>query len=67
MTAGHIYATDCKKGAPPRGLAFLEEVCRAVDIPVWAIGGIGLDGGQLAEVKARGAAGACVMSGMMRV
>lgn len=67
VTAGHIYATDCKKGAPPRGLAFLEEVCRAVDIPVWAIGGIGLDGGQLAEVKARGAAGACVMSGMMRV
>mgnify|MGYP002604016544 CR=1 FL=1 len=67
LTAGHIYATDCKKGAPPRGLAFLEEVCRAVDIPVWAIGGIGLDGGQLTEVKARGAAGACVMSGMMRV
>ena len=36
-----------------------------MDIPVWAIGGIGLDGGQLAEVKARGAAGACVMSGAM--
>ena len=67
VTAGHIYATDCKQGLPPRGLDFLEEVCRAVDIPVWAIGGIGLDGGQIAEVKARGAAGACVMSGMMRV
>ena len=67
VTAGHIYATDCKQGLPPRGLDFLEEVCRAVDIPVWAIGGIGLDGGRIAEVKARGAAGACVMSGMMRV
>ena len=44
MTAGHIYATDCKQGLPPRGLDFLEEVCRAVDIPVWAIGGIGKDG-----------------------
>ena len=67
VTAGHIYATDCKQGLPPRGLDFLEEVCRAVDIPVWAIGGIGLDGGQIAGVKARGAGGACVMSGMMRV
>ncbi len=67
VTAGHIYTTDCKKGVPPRGLDFLEEVCRAVDIPVWAIGGIGLGERQLAEVKARGAKGACVMSGMMRV
>lgn len=40
ITAGHIFATDCKKGLPPRGLSFLREVCRTVQIPVWAIGGI---------------------------
>ena len=25
LTAGHIYATDCKRGLPPRGLGFLKE------------------------------------------
>ena len=29
-----------QKGLPPRGLDFLREVCRSVDIPVYAIGGI---------------------------
>lgn len=42
MTAGHIFATDCKKGLPPRGLDFLKNVCDAVLIPVYAIGGINI-------------------------
>lgn len=40
LTAGHIFATDCKKGAPPRDLDFLKEVCESVYVPVYAIGGI---------------------------
>ena len=32
LTAGHIYATDCKRGLPPRGLGFLKEVCREVNL-----------------------------------
>ena len=40
LIAGHIFSTDCKKGVPPRGLSFLTEVCDAVTIPVFAIGGI---------------------------
>ncbi len=40
ITAGHVFDTACKAGTPGRGLAFLREVCRAADIPVWAIGGI---------------------------
>ena len=67
LTAGHIYATDCKAGVPPRGLDFLEEVCRSVQIPVYGIGGVRIGSGQLDEMMARGAAGACVMSGMMRL
>lgn len=67
ITAGHIYATDCKKGLPPRGTSFLQEVCRRVSIPVYAIGGIHLNPEQLEEVKNCGAAGACIMSGMMRL
>lgn len=68
LTAGHIYATDCKKGMPPRGLNFLQEVCSHVQIPVYAIGGIELENRkQLSEVIMHGAAGACIMSGMMRL
>ncbi len=67
LVAGHIYATDCKKGLPPRGLTFLEKICQSVSIPVYAIGGICLDGTQLEEVIAHGAEGGCVMSGMMEL
>ena len=63
ITAGHVFATDCKKGLPPRGLDFLGQVCRAVDIPVYAIGGI--SAGNFADVLSAGAAGGCVMSGPM--
>ena len=31
--AGNIFETDCKKGLPGRGLEFLENVCKAVNIP----------------------------------
>ena len=63
VTAGHIFDTDSKKGTPGRGLDFLEKVCDAVDIPVYAIGGIGPD--NIRSVLEAGAAGACVMSGLM--
>ena len=67
ITAGHVYATDCKKGLTPRGLDFLKNVCDSVDIPVYAIGGIDIDDGRRKEVKKYGAAGSCIMSGMMKV
>lgn len=63
ITLGHIFATDCKKGLAPRGLGLLGEVCRAVDIPVYAIGGISAD--NIESVRRSGASGACVMSGLM--
>ena len=40
LTAGHIFPTACKKGAPGRGLDFLRAVCQEISIPVYAIGGI---------------------------
>ena len=67
VTAGHIYTTDCKKGLPPRGIDFLQNVCNAVTIPVYAIGGIKLNDSQVNEVKSRGASGVCIMSGMMHL
>ena len=67
ITAGHIYATDCKKGLPPRGLLFLREVCEAVDISVYGIGGIKFHMDQWIELGKCGAIGGCIMSGMMKM
>lgn len=63
ITAGHIFDTECKKGLPGRGLDFLDEICKRVTVPVYAIGGIDKD--NYADVCRAGAAGACVMSGFM--
>lgn len=63
ITAGHIFETSCKPGLAARGLAFLRAVTSAVSIPVWAIGGIGPE--NLSAVRRAGAAGGCVMSGLM--
>lgn len=65
ISAGHIFATDCKKDLPPRGLEFLKEVCNSVTIPVYAIGGIKLSDVQMDEIIKCGAKGGCIMSGMM--
>lgn len=64
LTAGHIFETDCKAGMPGRGIGFLKEVCRAVPIPVYGIGGINDDNTE--SIKAAGAAGECRMSYYMK-
>jgi thiamine-phosphate pyrophosphorylase len=63
LMAGHIFPTDCKKGLPPRGLDFLQEVCAAVSIPIFAIGGIIPH--NVEAVLLAGAQGICVMSQLM--
>ncbi len=63
VTAGHIFATDCKKGVPERGIQFLKDVINNVRIPVYAIGGIDTD--VIDDVYNAGASGACLMSTMM--
>lgn len=67
LTAGHIYVTDCKKGLAPRGLIFLQNVCKSVSVPVYGIGGIKFDPIQWQKLQAAGAAGGCIMSGMMEL
>lgn len=64
ITAGHVFATDCKKGLPPRGTEFITDVRHAVNIPVYAIGGISPENAY--KAIAAGADGVCVMSGFMR-
>lgn len=64
ITVGHIFATDCKKGVPPRGLDFLEDICKLSQIPVFAIGGINRE--NISDIYRCGAKGACIMSGFMQ-
>lgn len=63
ITAGHVFATDCKKGLAPRGTKFLKDVCESVDIDVYAIGGISEE--NMGECINAGAKGVCMMSGFM--
>ena len=65
LTAGHIFETDCKKGLPGRGLTFLKNVCEAVEIPVYGIGGITPENMPL--ILETGAAGGCMMSLSMQI
>ena len=67
MTAGHIFATDCKKGLKGKGVNFLRNVCDSVNIPVYAIGGINADTAkELKSVNRKNFAGVCVMSLLMQ-
>lgn len=63
VTASHIFATQCKAGLEPRGLCYLKEVVDAVDIDVYALGGICPDNISLC-IKT-GADGVCMMSEYM--
>lgn len=63
LIAGHIFATDCKRGMPGRGLGWLRQICCASAVPVYAIGGINKE--NIALVKAAGASGVCLMSSFM--
>lgn len=65
LIAGHIFETSCKAGLPGRGTAFLKAICQTVDIPVYAIGGITPE--NFSSILACGAAGGCMMSGLMQL
>jgi thiamine-phosphate pyrophosphorylase len=65
LVAGNIYETDCKKGLPGKGLTYLKEVCAAVTIPVYAIGGI--TRARLADTEQAGAYGGCMMSELIKL
>ncbi len=64
VIAGHIFSTDCKKGLPPRGVDYIKDISSAVDIPVYAIGGITKE--TVTLLKDSGISGICVMSGLMK-
>jgi thiamine-phosphate pyrophosphorylase len=63
VTFGHVFPTTTHPGVPPRGLAELEAIVQAVDVPVVAIGGITPD--NLDDVLATGCGGVAVISSIL--
>lgn len=65
IIAGHIFATDCKKGLEPRGIDFLHKVCNIINgkYPVFGIGGITTE--NIIQIKNAGATGGAIMSSCM--
>ena len=63
-TLSPIFATACKPGVAPLGTAALAAACQKSPIPIFALGGIGMD--KLDACIEAGAAGCCMMSELMR-
>jgi thiamine-phosphate diphosphorylase len=59
VIAGTIFRSDTHAGAEPAGVALIEEIARAVDVPVLAIGGVNASRG--AECRLAGAHGVAVI------
>jgi thiamine-phosphate pyrophosphorylase len=64
LVFGPVYDTPSKRVyGPPQGLAPLAKIVEAVGVPVYAIGGITPE--RVREVRAAGAAGVAVISGIL--
>ena len=63
-TFSPIFATACKPDAAPLGAAALAAACKEALLPVFALGGVGMN--KLEACLEAGAAGCCMMSALMR-
>jgi thiamine-phosphate pyrophosphorylase len=63
LGVGPIYQSTTKMARPPLGCEKLREICRAVRIPVYAIGGVTVE--RCCDVLAAGARGVAVASGLL--
>ncbi|MEN6413090.1 MAG: thiamine phosphate synthase [Veillonellales bacterium] len=63
LTAGHIFATACKKNLLPRGTGLLREICQHTVIPVYALGGITPQ--TITKLRGLPIEGAAIMSALM--
>lgn len=62
LGSGAVFGSSTKKDAKPMEHELLQSICKAVEIPVVAIGGI--TGRNVEELKGRGMAGVAVISGI---
>jgi thiamine-phosphate pyrophosphorylase len=64
LGVGPIYDSTTKMARAPLGCDQLRDICRAVTIPVYAIGGITVE--RCADVLSTGATGVAVASGLLQ-
>ncbi|NDJ27438.1 thiamine phosphate synthase [Campylobacter sp. MIT 12-8780] len=62
--AGHIFESSCKEDLAPKGLNFLNELCKNAKIPIYAVGGINLK--TLTQLKESSISGVCLRSSLMQ-
>lgn len=63
LMASHVFPTACKPSDPPIGVDTVKAICKAVKIPVYALGGVTPKTiSQLQDVPVKGVA---LMSGLM--
>jgi len=65
VTLSNVFETDCKPGKAAEGVVWLDEICKAVDMPIYALGGINRD--NIDMIRSTSVAGACMMSGYMKI
>ena len=63
IMASHIFETNCKPDSPPIGISELKNICNAVSIPVYALGGITEK--NIAALSALPISGIALMSSLM--
>lgn len=63
IIAGNVFASETNPSAPAIGLDVLKKICEAVNVPVYAAGGITPE--NASAVAATGVKGVCVTSSVM--
>jgi thiamine-phosphate pyrophosphorylase len=64
LIAGPIFQTECKPDTVPKGPELIKDICKKVNVPVYAIGGI--TSYNIKHIASNGGSGVCIRSSAMR-
>ena len=65
VIAGHVFRTPSKEAYSPIGVSTVKDICNAVSVPVYALGGVNPT--TVGELKATPVKGIALMSGLWKV
>ncbi|MFC2799964.1 MAG: thiamine phosphate synthase, partial [Anaeroglobus sp.] len=63
VIAGHVFRTPSKEAYSPIGVSTVKDICNAVSVPVYALGGVNPT--TVGELSATPVKGIALMSGLM--
>lgn len=63
IMASHVFPTDCKPADKPIGVDTVKAICNAVNIPVYALGGVNPT--TVSQLQDSQVTGVALMSGLM--